>query len=60
MKENNPPTIIYLQYYGSDSKEVNDIDNITIDDKDVTWCRDKIFEGDIEYRMVKSRKRKER
>lgn len=53
-KAKNPPETIYLQ--------VGDIDqdcefNECYMSSEVTWCHDKQFDTDIEYRLVK-RKRK--
>lgn len=40
-----PPEVIYLQYHGDGNPD----DEGTVRDCDVTWCRDKIFEHDLEY-----------
>lgn len=39
-----PPETIYLQYHGD-----GEPDDGLVRDADVTWCRDKIFEYDVEY-----------
>ena len=46
---NEPPDVIYLQYYGSDFY-VDDIENPEPAWGDeVTWCVDRINKADIEY-----------
>lgn len=40
-----PPKVIYLQYHGDGEPD----DESPVRDADVTWCRDKIFEHDLEY-----------
>lgn len=40
-----PPDKIYLQWHGDG--EPNDVGEV--DGNEVTWCKDKIFEHDIEY-----------
>lgn len=53
-KANNPPETIYLQVGDIDSDcEFSECD----DSGEVTWCADKIHDTDIEYRLVKRRKR---
>lgn len=49
MKTNEVPEKIYLQVCG-DCKD-NDCENCRFEDleENVTWCKDKIFEKDIEY-----------
>lgn len=46
-KEVTPPTTIYLQWHG----DSEDIDEPIQEDAigEVTWCRDRIYDGDIEY-----------
>jgi hypothetical protein len=41
---NERPTTIYLQWHG----DSDDLDE-PIHEDEVTWCRDRIFDGDIEY-----------
>jgi hypothetical protein len=52
----NPPQTIYLQAYGEDDPlELGG----KVDECEVCWCKDKIFNSDLEYRLVtKKRKRK--
>jgi hypothetical protein len=52
----NPPQTIYLQAYGEDDPlELGG----KVDLFDVCWCQDKIFNSDLEYRLVtKKRNRK--
>lgn len=48
MKANEIPEKIYLQVCG-DCKD-NDCKNCKFEDlEEITWCKDKIFEKDIEY-----------
>ena len=49
MKANEAPEKIYLQVCGDCPQ--NDCDNCKFEDfeDNVTWCKDKIFEKDIEY-----------
>ena len=49
MKANEVPDKIYLQVCGDCN--VNDCENCKFKDLEdnITWCRDKIFEKDIEY-----------
>ena len=49
MKANEAPEKIYLQVCGDCS--ANDCENCKFEDLEdnITWCRDKIFEKDIEY-----------
>ena len=49
MKANEAPEKIYLQVCGDCN--VNDCENCKFEDLEdnVTWCKDKIFEKDIEY-----------
>lgn len=42
MNRNKPSNIIYLQWYREGDGEPEDA-------SDVTWCKDKIFDDDIEY-----------
>ena len=49
MKANEAPEKIYLQVCGDCND--NDCENCKFDDLEdnVTWCKDKIFDKDIEY-----------
>lgn len=49
MKANEAPEKIYLQVCGDCN--ANDCENCKFEDleNNVTWCKDKIFEKDIEY-----------
>jgi hypothetical protein len=49
MKTNGVPEKIYLQVCGDCM--ANDCDNCMFEDleDDVTWCKDKIFDKDVEY-----------
>lgn len=48
----NPPERIFLQYGQIDEDVEHDLCD------EVTWCTDQIDESDVEYRLVKRRKRK--
>lgn len=43
-KQKEPPTKIWLQYYG-DSEEDDD----EVDMDEVTWCRDWVYPRDVAY-----------
>lgn len=49
MKANEAPEKIYLQVCGDCN--VNDCENCKFEDLEdnVTWCKDKIFDKDVEY-----------
>jgi hypothetical protein len=50
---NNPPQKIYLQWDGD--AEPPEVYTSDPDDRDVTWCRERVFERDIEYVRVINR-----
>ena len=52
MKANEAPEKIYLQVCGDCN--VNDCENCKFEDLEdnVTWCKDKIFDKDIEYTRI--------
>jgi hypothetical protein len=50
---NNPPQKIYLQWDGD--AEPPEACTSDPDDRDVTWCRERVFERDIEYVRVINR-----
>lgn len=53
-----PPETIYLQWWGTgDPSEPFDVPPDSIPDA-VTWCRDRINDSDLEYRLVKRRRNK--
>lgn len=52
----DPPEIIWLQWHGDSDPSVEDPTD-QIFESEVTWCRDKIFDHDIEYRIVKRSRR---
>ena len=43
----NPPSKIYLQFYGCDKAELKTIDCGPAEE--ISWCVDKIYDTDIEY-----------
>lgn len=45
-EQNTHPNPLWLQWYGDGDPE---IDGEPEGDNDVTWCRDKIFDRDVEY-----------
>lgn len=45
----SPPNVLWLQFHG----DSDPCDESPIDDADATWCRDKIFEADVEYVSAK-------
>lgn len=49
------PDRIYLQWFGNDDEKPDE--SAAIDEGDVCWCSDRIWDSDIEYVRVK-RKRK--
>lgn len=51
-----PPDEIYLQWYGD--SDLTDVDgSIVVDVNEVSWCTDQIFDNDIRYKRMKSKKR---
>lgn len=51
----NAPDIIWLQWHGDGRPD----DHGEVDNRDVTWCQDKIYEHDIEYVRCSWRERAE-
>jgi hypothetical protein len=47
------PDVIYIQVGDIDE----DVDFRQVETEDVTWCEDRQFDSDLEYRLVKRRKR---
>lgn len=61
MNPNKPPNAIYLQVHGEDRKQLlpDDFkDHERVDNFDVTWCKDKIYDTDVRYVIDKRYKRR--
>ena len=54
----NAPERIYLQIDPSDNDAARDLS--VVDWESVTWCRDRIGNSDLEYRLVKWPRRKKK
>jgi len=50
----NLPKSVYLQVVGSYDGE-DDTDFTDVQRDDISWCDVKIFDGDVEYKLVKKK-----
>ena len=56
MKIKNAPKKIYLQIGEIDKNETADFNKIYDNFTEVTWCKDQIYDSDIEYRLKENNK----
>lgn len=51
MSRTEPPNTIYLQWIGADRDDLTE-EQLQQPAEEKTWCQDKIYDTDLEYRLV--------
>jgi len=54
------PKMIYLQVYGEDDPYEDKRLRGEVDWREVSWCRDRIWDSDLEYVLVKKGRKRDR